>query len=131
MKFFKQFLLLLIMVISASLVQAHSVKKSTVHSRSNWNALCKRYFPPMIISGLVGGTTGSFVRYVEKELNIQQSPEYWAWLIISWFTEYNIRNSIIKGIQRDFDECRIPHKKNIMHITACIASWIAYLQGQQ
>jgi hypothetical protein len=133
MNFLKKFLLLLIIFSSAVSVmpmQAYQVKERKASTRSNWNALCKKYFPPMIISGLVGGTTGGFVRYVEKELNIQQSPEYWAWLVIAWFTEYNIRNSIIMGIQRDFDECRIPHKKSIMHITAWVASWLAYLHSQ-
>jgi hypothetical protein len=129
MKIIKYFLLLLTFAISATLVQAHPAKKYSLPTRSNWNALCKKYFPPMVVSGMVGGVTGGFVRYIEKELNIQKSPEYWAWLVIAWFTEYNIRNSIIMGIQRDFDECRIPHKKSIMHITACVASWMAYLQS--
>ncbi len=95
---------------------------------ADWNAFCKKYIPPMLISGVIGAGTGSFVRHLEKEFKVDQSPEYMVWLAISWYAEYTVRNSIISSIQKDFDDCQIVYQRNAMYLSAWISSWMAYLR---
>jgi hypothetical protein len=103
--------------------------KNNIRRTSDWHTLCKKYLPPMIVSGIVGAGTGSFVKYIEKELKIDQSPEFIIWLAAAWYSEYIARNSIIASIQKDFDDCNIPYKKNFMYIFAWITSWMTYVHA--
>lgn len=98
-----------------------------MRSAADWQKLCTKYLPPMIVSGLVGAGTGGFVKYLEREFKIAESQEFLIWLAASWYAEYTVRTSIIASIQKDFDDCNIEYKRNMMYLSSWLASWLTYM----
>lgn len=90
--------------------------------------ICSSYMASLILSGCVGATTGSLVRYMEKRLNIESSPVALFLLLLGWAFESEFRNDIILGLQKELDYYQVEHKKGLMFKSAWIASWLGYLQ---
>ncbi len=90
--------------------------------------LYSSYLASLIVSGCVGATTGSLLRYVEKKLNIEASSVALLLLFLGWMLESEFRNDVIAALQQDLDEYGIKYKKGLMFKGAWIASWLAYLK---
>ena len=123
----KNRLLLTIIFLSPVCIDANHKRPQSMRSVEDWQKLCTKYLPPMMVSGLVGAGTGGFVKYLEKEFKIAESQEFLIWLAAAWYAEYTVRSSIIASIQKDFDDCNIEYKKNMMHLSSWIASWLTYM----
>jgi hypothetical protein len=123
----KKYFFIMIVFLSVVNVEAKSINTYGMRSVADWQKLCTKYLPPMIVSGLVGAGTGGFVKYLERELKIADQQEFLLWLAASWYAEYTVRNSIIASIQKDFDDCNIEYKRNMMHLSSWIASWLTYM----
>ncbi len=89
--------------------------------------LYSSYFASLILSGCVGATTGSLVRYIEKQLPIESSPIAVFLALLAWMLESEFRNDIIAALQQDLGTYQVAYKRGLMFKTAWIASWIAYL----
>lgn len=120
-------LLLTILFLSPLCSDAKPMSSCSMRSVGDWQKLCAKYLPPMIVSGLVGAGTGGFVKYLEREFKIADQPEFLIWLAAAWYAEYTVRYSIVESIQKDFDDCNIAYKKNMMHLSSWIASWLTYM----
>lgn len=108
-------------------MDAKPTRTHSMRSVADWQKLCTKYVPPMIVSGLVGAGTGGFVKYLEREFKIAESQEFLIWLAASWYAEYTVRTSIIASVQKDFDDCNIQYKKNMMYLSSWLASWLTYM----
>lgn len=123
----KKHFILITLLLSTNGICAKPLYSNTIAHKSNWHTLFKKYLPPMIISSIIGAGTGGFAKFIEKELKINQSPEFIIWLAAVWCAEYTVRNSIIASLQKDFDDCHIPYRPNSMYLSSWIASWITYV----
>lgn len=128
----KSFLVGLIFLSSLSSFSSADQKRAhyNMHSmqKKGWRELCTRYFPPIIASMLIGAGTGGLARYIEKEFQLNQSPEFILWFIMTWYAEMVGRNALLASLQKDFDDCDIPYKPDSMYWGAWGASWIAYMR---
>lgn len=123
----KNCFLLAIIFLSPLSVDAKPKHVYDMRSVEGWQKICTKYLPPMIVSGLVGMGTGGFVKYLERELKIADQQEFLLWLAASWYAEYTVRHSIVTSIQKDFDDCNIEYKKNMMYLSSWIGSWLTYM----
>jgi hypothetical protein len=119
--------LLVTIFLSPVCIDAKPIRTHGIRSVADWQKMCTKYLPPMIVSGLVGAGTGGFVKYLEREFKIAESQEFLIWLAAAWYAEYTVRNSIVASIQKDFDDCNIQYKQNMMYLSSWIASWLAYM----
>lgn len=109
-------------------VQQKIVKKHKIKKRASLIRLCSSYIASLVLSGAIGVTTGSVVRYIEKQFDMESSPVGLALAILCWTLESEFRNDVISILQQDLDYYHIKHKKSLMFKSAWIASWLAYLQ---
>jgi hypothetical protein len=106
----------------------HKTVKYKVPKRASLIRLCSSYIASLVLSGAIGITTGSIVKYVEKRFDMEASPVGLALAILCWTLESEFRNDVIAVLQQDLDYYHIKHKKSLMFKSAWIASWLAYLQ---
>jgi hypothetical protein len=92
--------------------------------------LSSAYLVSLLLSGAVGATTGTIVRYLEKRLDIESSPIGLFLAILGWTIESELRNDIIEVLQKDLNVYGVEYKKGLMFKSAWIASWLAYLHMQ-
>jgi uncharacterized membrane protein len=92
---------------------------------AGWKELCKVYVPTIVVGGLVGAVTSGLLRLVEK--NYPQVADNQIIYIALMLVELEARTKIVNDMQQDCDEYLIKYKKDLMHLAARIASWIAYL----
>ena len=123
----KNCFLLTIVLLFPVCINTKPTRAHGMRSVADWQKLCTKYLPPMMVSGLVGAGTGGFVKYLEREFKIAESPEFLIWLAAAWYAEYTVRHSIVASIQKDFDDCSIEYKKNMMYLSSWIASWLTYM----
>lgn len=90
--------------------------------------LYSSYLASLILSGCVGATTGSVVRYIEQQLPLESSPVAVFLALLAWLLESEFRNDIIAALQQDLGTYQVAYKRGLMFKTAWIASWIAYLR---
>ena len=105
-----------------------TVKRYKLPKRASLIRLCSSYIASLILSGAIGITTGSIVKYVERRFDMESSPVGLALAILCWTLESEFRNDVIAVLQQDLDYYHIKHKKSLMFKSAWIASWLAYLQ---
>lgn len=116
----KHALLLLVMITTSSFCVA---AKET----PDWYGMMTANVPPAVVSAFLGAVTGAFNKYLERELKVNPKSDEGALAVLGlWFLEHIIRNKIIWSVQQDFDACSIRYKRNMMYMSAWIASWIAY-----
>ncbi|HSC24799.1 MAG TPA: hypothetical protein VLB80_01110 [Candidatus Babeliales bacterium] len=89
-----------------------------------YSSYAASYILSLVLSGCVGVTTGSTIRYVERKYDFESST---LLLFLGWMVEYEIRNNIITYLQKDFDMYKVKYKKESMFTIGWIASWLAYL----
>jgi hypothetical protein len=89
------------------------------------------YISSLLLSGCIGAITGSTIRYLEKQLNIESQPIALFLTLLAWALESEVRNDIIANVQNNLDAYQIYHRKGLMFKSAWIASWLAYLQMYQ
>lgn len=105
-------------------------EKADVSAKKNCiKRLYSSYVGSLVVGGCVGAVTGSVVRYLEKKLNIADSPIGFFLFILSWLYEPEFRHDILATIQLDFDTYGIKYSKNSMSKMAWVASWLAYLRA--
>jgi hypothetical protein len=104
------------------------MKKYKIQKRASLIRLCSSYVASLVLSGAIGVATGSVVRYIEKQFDIESSPVGLLLAILCWTLESEFRNDVIAILQQDLDYYQIRHKKSLMFKSAWIASWLAYLQ---
>jgi hypothetical protein len=122
----QKFLMLIVMGLSMG-CEARPVGPKIRRDQANWLVLFNKYFPPMIVSAIIGAGTGGFVRHIEKEFRIDQSTDVILWRAVAWYVEFMARTMIITSIQKDFDDCGISYKRSLMNLSAWLASWMTYL----
>ena len=107
---------------------AISKKSSITQAQTRMKTLYSSYLASLVVSGCVGATTGSLLRYAEKKLNIEASSVALFLMLLGWMLESEFRNDIIVAIEQDLNEYGIKYKRGLMFKGAWIASWIAYLR---
>ena len=103
-------------------------KKNVTRNDDPLRKFCSSSIASLALSGCVGATTGSVIRYLEKKFDIEAYPVALFLYLLSWTLESEIRNEVIIGLQGDLDAYQIKYKKGLMFKSAWIASWLAYLQ---
>ena len=131
----KKYALVFTTLVSLSVAQGYAVagsdgkmKKSMMDRKAVARKVYSSYLASLILSGCIGATTGSIVRYLEKRLNVEASPISLFLIFLGWAFESEFRNDILIGLQKELDANEIGHKKSLMFKSAWAASWIAYLQ---
>jgi len=109
---------------------ALQVKTSKTIKKASLRRLCTAYIASIALSGCIGAATGSIVRYLEKKFELESTPMGLFFVIFGWMLESEFRNDVIAVLQQDLDVYQIEHKKGLMFKCAWVASWLAYLQGQ-
>lgn len=107
----------------------NSYTKPEMSSVQKHRRLVTAYFSALALSGGVGAVTGGVLRYLENQLNLQESSLRLFVMFLGWALESELRNDIILALQRDLDQYGIDHKKGLMFKGAWIASWLSYLQA--
>ena len=92
---------------------------------NSWQNMAQSYVPAMVTSTLVGITTSSLMKLIEKNYPI--TTHSFICYMILWMSEVELRTNIINALQADFNAYSMKYKKELMHPTARIASWITYL----
>ena len=88
---------------SVDLENEIQVKRNKIEKRASLTRLCSSYIASLVLSGCIGATTGSIVRYLEKKFDIESSPMGLFFVIFGWMLESEFRNDIIAVLQRDLD----------------------------
>jgi hypothetical protein len=130
-KFFLYSMMMIVSFFTMPVYAGFSAKSATNRQQKfscPMRRLYSSYLASLVVSGCVGATTGSLLRYAEKKLNIESSSVALLLLLSSWMLESEFRNDVIAAIQQDLDEYGIKYKKGLMFKGAWIASWLAYLQ---
>jgi hypothetical protein len=126
--FMKRYMMLLLILVVS--VNCFGMQGAGNQKLSDWYNVGTTYFPPIFLSALIGAGTGALNKYLEKELKINpKTDEGVAAMLGLWIIEHLVRNKIILGFQEDFQVCNIPYKRNMMHLMAWIASWVAYTKS--
>jgi hypothetical protein len=130
MKLLKQLSLSLIFLASILPMQAQpsqdQVLEVTTKKSPQWREFFRDNASSIVIGGAIGLITGGLSAGAVDEA-MRQKSELAAWIV--WVIEWNIRNVVIEGIQKEFDKYYIPHGKSGMYAAAWLASWAAYAKG--
>lgn len=116
--------------ISAQKGSMPQLKSGKYVQRAVVRKLYTSYFASLLLSGCIGAATGTAVRYVEKQFNLEaskESPMTLLLMLFGWALESELRNDIIVALQKNLDAYNIGHKKGLMFKSAWISSWMTYL----